>query len=71
MSIVCGSCGRWHTDPIHCYQAIITLLCIKKYTNALDALSKDILNRIIRIMLEDAGDAAWQAACPSQREWII
>jgi hypothetical protein len=71
MSIICGSCGRWNTDPIHCHQAIITILCIKKYTNALDVLNKDVINHIIQFMLKDAKDAEWQAACQNQREWLL
>jgi hypothetical protein len=71
MSIFCGSCGRWKTDPIHCHQAIITILCIKKYTNTLDALNKDVINHIIKFMLKDAKDSGWQAACQNQREWLI
>jgi hypothetical protein len=67
MNIICGSCGRWNTAPIHCHNAIITLLCIKKYTNALDKINRDIIQKIVIILEKSSTDSVWQSACTSQR----
>lgn len=66
---ICSSCGRWSTNKQHCYDAIITLLCIKRYTNVFDNLDNNVVKIIANLLLQNADDPQWQHACATAK-WM-
>lgn len=63
MSTICSDCGRWSTSKRHCYDAIITFLCIKKFTKVFDNIDHNVMQIIAKKLYKDAGEPYWQNAC--------
>jgi hypothetical protein len=68
-NFICASCGRWSTNKQHCYDAVITFLCIKRYTNILSNIDNNIVKMIVGHLLKTADDPYWQKACMTAK-WM-